>query len=149
MFAREKEVLAAYLARRKMRLGRSRLAVLEAFLSSEGHVTAAELHRLVRQRHPSCGFASVYRTLKVLCACGLGRELRLEDGGARFEHSYHHPHHDHLCCVACGRLIGFYDARLERLKARVCRLHGFLPQRHRLEFYGLCPACRRKGCGHA
>ena len=143
MFTREKGILAAHLRADGRRAGRARLAVLEAFLETEGHVTAEELAAAVRARHGSCGVATVYRALKLLCACGLCRELRLENGAARFEHRFGHRHHDHLCCVRCGRLVEVLSPALERLQARLCAARGFRPLHHRLEVYGLCPACAR------
>jgi Fur family ferric uptake transcriptional regulator len=142
---REREILAAHLSARGLRAGRARLAVLEAFLATERHVTAEELHHIVQRRHRSCGVASVYRTLRVMCECGLGRELRLEGGAVRFEHAFDHRHHDHLCCLRCGALIEIADAPLERLQDRLCRAHGFRPLHHRLEVYGVCADCGRRG----
>lgn len=89
------------------------------------------------------GFATVYRTLKLLCECGLGRELKFEDGTARYEHLYGHRYHDHLVCTRCGRFVEVVDPEIERLQEKLAKRHGFQPERHWLEIYGVCRKCKK------
>ncbi len=137
----ESRVLDRYLSEKRLKHSRPRRAILEVFLGTERHLTADELYRLVRKRHPRLGFATVYRTLKLLCDCGLCREVSFEDGVARYEHLFGHDHHDHLICSRCGRVVEVVDPRIERLQARLARSHGFILHRHRMELYGLCRLC--------
>ena len=134
-------VFEDFIAARRLRHSRQRLDILDVFLASEKHCTAEALLALTRKANPSVGCATVYRTVKLLCECGLAREVRFEDGTARYEHLYGHVHHDHLVCSRCGRLVEVVDPEIERLQDRLSRIHGFLPQRHRMEIYGICSAC--------
>jgi Fur family ferric uptake transcriptional regulator len=140
---REQTAFKEYLARKGLKASEPRAAVLKAFLGIERHVTAEELFRLVRRKHPSVGLATVYRTLALLCECGLGRELAFDDGTTRYEHAYDHEHHDHLICTRCGQIIEVVNPEIERLQTRIFQQHGFQPQRHRLDLYGICEKCRR------
>ena len=137
-------VFEAFVASRSLRHSRQRMDILQVFLQTEQHRTAEELLALIRKKNPSVGCATVYRTMKLLCDCGLARELKLEDGTARYEHLYGHSHHDHLVCSRCGRLVEVFDPEIERLQDRLSRIHGFLPQHHRMEIYGICCHCASK-----
>lgn len=140
---REQIVFQEYLTRKGLKASAPRAAVLKAFLGIERHVTAEELFRLVRRKHPSVGLATIYRTLTLLCECGLGRELAFEDGTTRYEHAYDHEHHDHLMCTRCGQIIEVVNPEIERLQASIFQQHGYQPQRHRMDLYGICEKCRR------
>lgn len=138
----EVQVLDAFLASRRLRRSRPRRAILETFLRAEHHLTADEIYRRVRLMHPALGAATVYRTLKLLCECGLCREVTFGDGVARYEHHFNHEHHDHLVCTGCGRVQEVVDPEIERLQDRLARRHGFDARRHRMELYGLCKRCQ-------
>ena len=90
------------------------------------------------------GVATVYRTLKLLCAAGLCRRLKVEGGPARYEHLYGHQHHDHLICTRCGTFVEVVDPEIERLQEKLSKIHGFTPQQHRMELYGICSNCLHK-----
>lgn len=118
--------------------------ILEVFLGLEKHVTVDELWVAVKAKYPSVGFATVYRTLKLLCQSGLCSEIRFEDGTTRYEHLFGHNHHDHLICIECGRCIEVFDGEIEGLQDRLMKKHGFAPQYHRMNLYGTCKECRKK-----
>ncbi|MFH1969865.1 MAG: transcriptional repressor [Verrucomicrobiota bacterium] len=139
----EKRILEDYLATKDLKYSRQREEILDVFLSTDRHPTANELYNSVRKKYPRLGFATIYRTLKLLCACGLGRELKLEDGTTRYEHLYGHRHHDHLICTKCGRFVEVVDSAIERLQEKLFKRYGFYPQRHRLELYGICRNCKK------
>jgi Fur family ferric uptake transcriptional regulator len=137
----ERQILDNYVAARRLKRSRRRQAILDLFLGTERHLTADELYRLARRKHPAIGFATVYRTLKLLSACGLCREVVFEDGVTRYEHQFNHAHHDHLVCTRCGVVVEVVDPEIERLQDRLARRHGFAPRRHRMELYGVCRRC--------
>ena len=115
--------------------------ILRTFLKTEKHLTAEELFHLVKKRNPSIGVATVYRTIKLICDCGLGRELRLDNNSVRYEHLFNHDHHDHLYCKNCGELTEVVDVEIERLQEKLAKKAGFKMQGHRLIIHGLCRKC--------
>ncbi|HBH61464.1 MAG TPA: transcriptional repressor [Nitrospiraceae bacterium] len=116
--------------------------ILRTFLNTEKHLTADELFRLVKKKNPSVGVATVYRTIKLICDCGLGRELRLDKNSVRYEHLFNHDHHDHLYCKNCGELTEVVDKEIERLQEKLANKAGFKMQGHRLIIHGICKKCR-------
>ena len=136
-------VFKDYLLQKGYKNTQQRLHILQAFLDFVGHCAAEELLNAARRRDPSVSQATVYRTLKLLCNAGLARELYFGDGVARFERRLDaKEHHDHLICERCGLTIEFFSEGIERLQEELARQHNFVPTRHRLYLYGICPACR-------
>ncbi|MEW6075573.1 MAG: transcriptional repressor [Candidatus Omnitrophota bacterium] len=136
-------LLDEFLQSRNRKRSRQREEILNLFLSSRRHVTVLELYREVRKQNPHIGFVTVYRTLKLLCESGLCRELKLEDGIARYEKQVGHEHHDHLVCTKCGRVVEVVDNTIELHQERLFKKYGFYPQRHRMELYGVCKGCKK------
>lgn len=140
---KEEKILEGYLLKKNLKHSQQRLEILDVFLNTDKHLTADELYRIVKIKYPAIGSATVYRTLKLLCESGLGRELKIDDGITRYEHLYGHQHHDHLICTKCGKFVEVLDPEIERLQERLALKHGFYPERHRMELYGVCKQCKK------
>jgi Fur family ferric uptake transcriptional regulator len=133
-----KERWRAYIQDRRLNTTSQREAIVEQFLRTRDHVSIDELLGKVRKRHPKVGYATVYRTLKLLVDSGLAIERQFGDGQARYE--VVGDHHDHLICMKCSLILEFEDDEIERLQDKIAaRLGGFTVLRHRHELYGLCP----------
>ncbi|MDD5465582.1 MAG: transcriptional repressor [Candidatus Omnitrophica bacterium] len=140
---KETKMFEDYLATKDLKHSQQRKEILHIFLGIDKHLTANELYMSVQKKYPAIGYATIYRTLKLLCECGLCRELSFEDGTTRYEHLYGHQHHDHLICTKCGRFVEVVDPQIESLQEKLAKQHGFYPQRHRMELYGVCKRCKR------
>ena len=92
--------------------------------------------------NPRVGYATVYRTVRLLRESGLAAERHFHDGEARFENVEEQHHHDHLICERCGRIVEFANDEIEALQERVAHELGFVISRHKMELYGICGACR-------
>jgi Fur family ferric uptake transcriptional regulator len=138
------EQLSEYLSGQGLKSTRQRDVVLDAFVSAGRHLSAEELYLLVKKSNPGIGYATVYRTLKLLAEAGLADERRFEDGFTRYEYNASDGHHDHLICTRCGRIIEFENERIEQLQQDVARKNRFKVQSHKLELYGLCSDCQEK-----
>jgi Fur family ferric uptake transcriptional regulator len=91
--------------------------------------------------------ATVYRTLNKLVDAGLLRRLDL---GQRtyYEHDYGYPHHEHLVCERCGRIIEFQSPAIEGQLRDVCSNHQFHSSGHTLVIRGTCADCNRARAAH-
>lgn len=119
-----------------------RLAVLEAFLSGQGHLSAEGWHGELKARGVDLEPSFVAQTLDLLARFGLATRREFEGGPPRYEHQHLGEHHDHLICTACGSITEFHDAELEAMQERLAAQAGFLPLRHQLQIYGLCHNCQ-------
>ena len=90
------------------------------------------------------GYATVYRTLKLLAECGVAFERKFGDGLTRYELADDDAHHDHLICVECGDITEFEEPQLEPIELAIAAKHGFLLQSHKHEMYGVCASCQAK-----
>jgi Fur family transcriptional regulator, ferric uptake regulator len=134
--------LNKYMARRGLRSTAQRRLVTDVFFRSRGHLSIEELLAQVRAQDSKVGYATVYRTLKMLAESGLANERHFGDGVSRYEIAHHGSHHDHLICVKCGRIEEFEDERIEKLQEGVAKRHGFALTSHKHELYGVCGDCR-------
>lgn len=145
-FERERKAFEDYIYGKNLKHSEQRTHIMEAFLGVERHLTVDELYAIVKEKHPSIGFATIYRTVKLFCDCGICSELRFDDGTIRYEHLYGHEHHDHLICTECGKFEEVVDAEIEKLQDRLAKKSGFVLRKHRLQLYGVCKDCsKRKG----
>jgi Fur family ferric uptake transcriptional regulator len=129
------------LARAGYRLTAPRRGVAELIAARQGHFTAAELVDDARGRHLSIGRATVFRTLEVLATLGAIERLDLPTG----EHAYvgcEPAHHHHVVCSRCGRTAEIDDTGVRTVVSEIGRRTGFRVDDHRLEAFGLCPACQ-------
>ncbi len=122
------------------RLTEPRRSLAALIADQAGHFTAAELVAAARTRRLGVGRATVFRTLEVLEELGAVERLDLPSG----EHAYvgcQPAHHHHVVCSRCGRTTGIADAGLRPVMREVARQTGYRIDEHRLELFGLCPAC--------
>lgn len=115
--------------------------IVDVFLRGTAHVSIEELLNEVRRRSAKVGYATVYRTLKLLEEAGLAAARHFGDGQTRYEVAgLEAGHHDHLICVRCGLILEFENCQIEKLQDSVAeRLGGFKVVNHKLELYVLCP----------
>jgi Fur family ferric uptake transcriptional regulator len=116
-------------------------------LLSAEHLSVEEIRTQLAQDGAAVGLATIYRTLELLEQSGLVRAHDFGQGYRRFEPSPSQGSHYHLVCTRCGQVVEFQHERLERMLPIIADEHGFQPERHRLELYGTCQACRRRAFG--
>lgn len=134
--------LDAYMVRQGLRSTEQRRVIVDTFVAAQSHLTIEELLSLVKKRDPRIGYATVYRTLKMLAESGIANELHFGDGFSRYELREALSHHDHLICTSCGKIVEFEEPGIEELQTKVAEMHGFVITSHRHEMYGLCPECQ-------
>lgn len=141
--------LAAHMEKLGLRSTAQRRLVTDMFFRSRGHLSIEELLALVRKEEPGVGYATVYRTLKLLASSGVAYERHFGDGISRYEIAHEDEHHDHLICTDCGKIVEFENDEIERLQHEVAKRQGFRITRHKLELYGECtrPNCPDRPAG--
>ncbi len=139
--SKELGIFIDYLRKKDLKLTEQRKEILNVFLKTERHLSVEDLYNIAKRKDPNIGQATVFRTLKLLQEADIAKEVDLGDGKIRYEHKYGHGHHDHLICVRCGRYIEAVDLKIEKLQDDLCKKHRFLPQRHKMEIFGICKRC--------
>lgn len=136
----EKVVFENFLRTKNLKHSKPRYDILGVFLASDGHLTAHELFQQAKEHNPSIGFATVYRTLKLLEECGLARTMDYGDGTLHYEPNRFQHHH--IICTSCNRTVEFLSPELESLLRKVQEDHLFTPQMHAVRILSVCTACK-------
>ena len=128
---------------RQMQMDRldERLKLVDAFLNSEGHLSAQDWCQELKAKGLQVELEFVDETLHLLTKLGLANRRCFMDSPSRYEHRHLGEHHDHLICTRCGEITEFHHPQLEELQKRIVQDMGFHPLRHHLQVYGLCKKC--------
>ena len=117
-----------FIAEKHLRRTVQREAIIEAAFSTDQHYTAEELLAMAKRIEPSVSRATVYRTLPLLVDCGVLREMDFGKEYRFYDPNYiEHPHHNHLICVDCDRIVEFEDRNIETLENCITKRLGFSP----------------------
>lgn len=139
----EKKIFNKFLKERGQKFTKERAAILQRIFSYHGHFDTESLYLKIRETGLKASRASVYRTLNLLCECGLIEKVTKTEHGTIYEHTFGHEHHDHMLCIGCGTIIEFYSEDLERLQENICRRQDFKGVTHTLEIRGYCKKCQK------
>jgi len=129
-----------------------RKAIFDVFMNTKGHLSAEEVYLKVREKYPSVGLTTVYRTLDLLANMCMLLKFDFGDGRARYEmidNTDEKSHHHHLVCRKCKKIIDytdFIDEEIEFLKKTEKALsekYNFEIKNHILQFCGLCSDCKK------
>lgn len=140
---REALLFETYLKRRGLKLTPERRDLFEEIFKRHEHFEADELLFRMKQRGRKISRATIYRGLELLLAAGVVGRVRVGDEGFRYERLHAGEHHDHMICLGCGKIIEFYEPKIEELQDRVCARVGFRPVTHSHHIRGFCRDCRR------
>lgn len=120
-----------------------RLKILDLFQrSSERHLSAEEVYRMLIAEELDVGLATIYRVLTQFEQAGILRRHHFESGKAVFELDKG-DHHDHIMCIDCGHVEEFYDPEIEARQSEVAMKMGFKVRDHAMYLYAECtrPNC--------
>ena len=119
-----------------------RVAILEEVLKDQGHRECEDIYLALRQKGNYVSRATVYRTMDILVKNDFARKMEIGDGRARYESKVGSPHHDHLVCTSCGKIVEFVDQNIEDLQNQIAKQHHFKLQKHTHQLFGICRKCR-------
>jgi Fur family ferric uptake transcriptional regulator len=119
----------------------NRRLVAQLVAATGGHFTAADLLERGRLERVNIGRATVFRALDLLTDLRVVERLDLPSGSHAYVVCDPDEHHHHLVCSSCGHSEDVADGELARLVDEIGRRHGYQIEAHRLELFGLCPAC--------
>jgi len=141
-----RERFLGFLAQKRLRLTGPRRAIIETVFSTRAHFTAEELLDWAKRRDKSVSRATVYRTLPLLTASGLVREMDFGGDQKFYDPNYaEHPHHNHIICQNCGKIVEFESDKIEQLEKEISQRLGFSVKAHRLQITATCEEFRKLG----
>ena len=129
------------------RMTESRRVVARLIGGRDGAFETADLIADSQKRGLRVARATIFRTLEVLVALGAVERLDLPSGRHSYVRCETSRHHHHLVCTGCGRSVDLEELGMTAIVSEAERRTGFRVDRHRVELFGLCPACRKSAAG--
>ncbi|WP_035247570.1 Fur family transcriptional regulator [Desulfogranum mediterraneum] len=115
--------------------------ILAELKKSTDHPTADELYERIKRQLPRISLATVYRNLEILSTAGMIRKLEISGRQKRFDWDLREHHH--ISCLRCQRVDNIELEVQEMLPAQAEDRQGYDISGWRVEFFGLCPKCRK------
>jgi Fe2+ or Zn2+ uptake regulation protein len=120
-----------------LRLTASRIAIFTALRNAGTPLSTAQIIK----RCPEIDKVSVYRTIKLFSSLHI---VTVVTHG--WKQSYElaspfHPHHHHIVCDACGKVVELQSPSIESLFQKLAKEHAFMPTSHHFEIRGMCGKC--------
>jgi Fur family ferric uptake transcriptional regulator len=139
---RELSDLTERLRRHARKLTSPRQEILKVLRESRKPISSQAIFAALPQGQ--CDLATVYRSMRMLEEAKVVTRVDLGDGIARFEivGEDDTSHHHHLICTQCSDVVEINECITRELEEGVARRHGFKGVTHRLDFFGVCPACQ-------
>ncbi len=134
-------ILKSYMETKGLKSTSQRDYIADVFFKTSTHISLDELLKKVRRKTPGIGYATVYRTMKLLMECGLAVARQFGDGQSRYENIPQGGHHDHIICIRCSKIAEFQNTKIEQLQSEIAKKMGFTVVNHKLELYGYCAEC--------
>ena len=133
-----------FLKKKEACVTQARKIVLTQVFSRHDHFCADDLAAELSSGMNHVSRGTVYRTLALMEEAGLVRVIRDTDVHAHYEHTFNHPHHEHMICDKCGQFIEFNDDKIMELIEAACLKHRFKERNHRIVVFGTCNSCQEK-----
>ncbi len=135
------EALKVYLDEHGLKNTTQRDIIADIFFRTTTHISLDELLKKAKRKTAKIGYATVYRTMKLLTDSGLAVQRQFGDGQTRFENLPAGGHHDHIICVKCSKIAEFRNQEIEDLQMKMAKKLGYKIINHKLELYGYCKGC--------
>ncbi|WP_037372391.1 Fur family transcriptional regulator [Anaerovorax odorimutans] len=122
-----------------------RVAVLKFLKNVKQPVNAEEIYYHLIENNISINLSTVYRTLETL----YNKELLLkhivtDEKKALYE--YNNKAHKHfLVCISCKKMLSIENCPLGDYEKFLEEKTDFIITGHKLNIYGYCPECQKKG----
>lgn len=118
-----------------------RRLVLDAVRARSDHPSADEIYLDVREKDSRISRGTVYRNLKTLAE---EQEITHVKVPAADRYDWRLDKHYHMFCTCCGRVCDAPLVYRDDYDQEMGERTGFLIERHRMIFEGLCAACQEK-----
>ena len=150
MDAELRQKIYAFIEKKGLRKTVQREAIIQAAFCTTEHYTAEELIVMARAIDPTVSRATVYRTLPLLVESGYLKEIDLGKEHKTYDPNFaNQPHHNHLICLDCHKVIEFEDAHMETLEDCISKRLGFSPSTKMIRIEATCDQFKRFGaCEH-
>jgi len=126
------------------RITPQRIAIFKILSASNGHPSVEKIYEQVKLIFPTTSLATVYKNVTLLKKLGEVLELAFSNDSSRYDGNRPQPH-PHLICIKCKKILDPDLASLKDVTSELTQETGFKIVDHRLDFFGICFQCQKKG----
>lgn len=123
------------------RMTKQKQLILNVAKAHCDHPTADQLYLEIRAIDSRISRGTVYRNLEQLSETGELLQVKVP-GANRFDSRT--DFHYHAICSTCGAVCDIPIEYISDIDKKAQELSGFVIQRHRTVFEGMCPKCNKK-----
>ena len=128
----EMSLFETLLQKYKLKSTPQRLELAKWVFKVHEHFTIDEMIYSFAEKKVKVSVATAYRFLQIMKDLNLLIEHDFGTGQKYYEHTTNHPHHEHIICNDCYKIIEFENQELEQLKNDIALEHGFKMRSHSL-----------------
>ena len=129
------------------RKSKQREYILDFLRKTDSHPTAQMVFDGIRGEFPNLSLGTVYRNLSILVEQGKVNRLQYGSTFDRYDADVYE--HYHFICGECKKIFDLPLEPKEDLEAMAEEVSGHLVQGHKIDFFGICEECKRKGTKEA
>jgi len=131
----------------KIKITKARMTILSILKKINKPLDVSEIILKIKKAGAKINRVTVFRNVNFLVKNGLISKVELNEGKYRYEISTL-PHHHHLVCKNCRKLIDIKDEdlhdQIEKISNKVNLQYHFVIEEHKVEFFGKCKDCKNK-----
>ncbi len=133
--------------RHKYKRSRQRERILNLLRNTDTHPTASWIYDEIKKDFTNLSMGTVYRNINILLDQNLIQKIEAGSSFDRFDANV--STHYHFICRECGNIDDLQMDVLEDLNTELNGLTNYQAERHRLDFYGLCPSCNQSAAARS
>ncbi len=138
-------LFTSYLKKDGLKITNQRINILKCIKLFKNHFNAEDVYEYLKKNLKEVSRASIYRMLPLLKKDGIIKEVgRDENDKIIYECVENVPHHDHIVCIKCGKIIEFKNEKIEKLQNDICMQYKFKLLEHNMELKGICKECLKR-----
>ena len=138
------DTMLGHLREHGLKVTEQRRLIVAQIIAGGNTVEVGALIKRVREKQPDISIDTIYRTLALLCATDMLCKIAKSGRGSEYE-IIAGKHLHYMICSHCGCREPFEDCFFEAEALSQGQKKGFLLTGHKLELYGVCPLCLKKG----
>lgn len=120
-----------------------RIAILKLLENAKSPLSADSMYDEMKKTDILISLSTVYRALETLVENELVSKVQFENETKALYEINKASHHHHFICLGCNKIITLDECPVKDIEEKVSGDFEIIG--HKLEFYGYCKDCQKRG----